>query len=92
MHITQHGEGRIRERIGVPKRAVPKLAADALAKGKSHADFAGSMRRYLDGIFLEHRNATNMRVFAQHVFIFNGDTLITAWMLPPKFRNRKATS
>lgn len=90
MTVSRHGASRLRERMGVPKRAIEKLAADALTKGKKHSDFAGSMRRYLDGVFLEHRTANNMRVFAQHLFVFDGDTLITAWMLPSKFRNRKA--
>lgn len=92
MRMTTHASARMRERMGVPKRAVAKLAETALSEGKRHSDFAGSIRRYLDGVFLQHRSATNMRVYAQHLFIFDGETLITAWMLPPKFRNRKALS
>ena len=89
-HVTKHGSGRVRERMGVPKRAVEKMAMDALAKGKRHSDFSGSMRRYLDGVFLQYGTANNMRVFSQHLFLFRDDTLITAWALPSKYRNSKA--
>ena len=92
MEITRHGEARLRERMGVPKKAVARLAERALAEGKTHGEFAGAIKRYLDGVFLEYRNATNMRVYAQHLFIFAGEKLITAWLLPSKFRNRKALS
>lgn len=89
-HVTQHGGKRVRERLGIPKKAVARMAELALAEGKRHSDFAGSMRRYLDSVFLEHRTANNMRVYAQHLFLFDGPSLITAWQLPPKFRNTKA--
>lgn len=90
MPITRHGSKRVRERLGIPKKAVARMAELALVEGKRHADFAGAMRRYMDGVFLEHKTANNMRVYAQHLFVFNGETLITAWQLPAKFRNSKA--
>lgn len=87
MRITKHGGQRVRERLGVPKRAVERMAAAALKEGAQHSDFAGSMRRYLDAVFFDYGTATNMRVYNQHLFIFNGETLITAWAIPAKYRN-----
>lgn len=86
MRLTRHGKQRTRERLGVPKRAVERLVEKALTEGKRHSDFAGSFRRYLDGQFLKHRTANNMRVYSGHLFIFDSDTLVTAWLLPGKFR------
>ena len=90
MRVTKHSESRSRERLGIPKKAVAKMAEDALLKGKRHSDFSGSIKRYLDGVFLQYGNANNMRVYVQHLFIFAGETLITVWPLPPKYRNSKA--
>lgn len=87
MRVTKHGERRIRERIGVPKRAVERMAGKALSDGHKHSDFSGAMRRYLNSVFLDHKNANNMRVYNQHLFIFDGETLVTVWLLPAKFRN-----
>lgn len=87
MRVTKHAEQRARERLGIPTRAVARMAAAALADGAPHSAFAGSMKRYLDSVFFSHGNATNMRVFNQHLFIFSGEKLITAWALPAKYRN-----
>lgn len=87
MHVSRHGEQRSRERLGVPKRAVARMADAALKTGAKHSDFSGSMRRYLDGVFLEHGKPNNMRVYNQHLFLFSGETLITVWPVPPKYRN-----
>jgi hypothetical protein len=90
MQVTKHSEARSRERLGIPKKAVAKMATEALERGKRHSDFSGSIKRYLDGVFLTCRSANNMRVHAQHLFLFNGETLITVWQIPPKYRNSKA--
>lgn len=90
--ITTHADERVRKRLGLPRKAVEKQAAAALARGATHADYSGSFRRYLDKVFLSERNASNMRVHAGHLYLFNGDTLITCWPIPPKFRSVKPRS
>lgn len=85
--VTKHGGRRAVERLGIPKRSVERMADRALADGARHADFSGSMRRYLDGVFLRYGKANNMRVYNQHLFIFDHDNLITAWALPPRYRS-----
>lgn len=87
--VSKHGATRVRERLGVPKRAVQRMAEKAFTDGKKHSDYSGSFLKYLNVIFLEYKTANNMRVYNQHLFLFNGETLITAWPLPAKFRNVK---
>lgn len=89
MNVTHHGEHRVRERLGLKKKAVARLAARALTEGATHGQFAGRMKRYLDRVFLEHGTASNMRVLHGYLFIFRGDVLITCWELPQAFRNAK---
>lgn len=84
-HVTHHGRERASERLGLPKSAVPKLAAEALERGQRHGDFSGRFKRYLDKTFLQHRTANNMRVYHEHLFIFDGNVLITCWRLPQHF-------
>ena len=87
--VTQHGEKRVRKRMGLPKRAVQKLAERALTEGVDHGSFSGSFKRYLDGVFLSKQNADNLRVFHGFLFLFSCETLITCWPLPNRFRNAK---
>lgn len=86
LNVTNHALRRCRERMGVPKKAVIRMVEKAFEVGKCHSDFSGSFSRYLDSIFLKERNANNMRVYNGHLFIFAGDTLITAWPVPSKYR------
>lgn len=86
LHITEHARARVRERLNIPKKAVDRVVINAFENGKKHSDFSGKFRRYLDGVFLKHCNATNMRVHGHHLFIFDNETLITAWIVPPMFR------
>lgn len=89
IHVTDHADLRVRKRLGVPRKAVDRQVAKALAEGATHADFSGAMRRYLDHVFLKERRANNIRVHAGHIYLFAGNSLITCWPLPSKLRNAK---
>lgn len=89
LQITTHGGKRVRERVGIPKRAVARLAARAMADGAMHSQFTGSMKRYLDGIYMERGSANNMRILHGHLFLFADERLVTCWALPERFRRTK---
>lgn len=89
VHVTEHGELRVRKRMGLPRKAVEKMAQTALEIGSRHGHFSGSFRRYLDGVYLYQRTANNLRVYAGYVFLFDDADLITCWNVPGKFRKVK---
>ena len=74
--------------MGVPKKAVGRLAQAALAGGIRRKDTTGSLRRYLDYVYHYNETADNIRVYAEKVWIFAGDTLITVLDLPSKYKGR----
>lgn len=88
-YITNHADLRVRKRLGLPRKAVEKKVREALLNGATHFQFAGSFRRYLDKVYLTERAATNMRVHAGYLFLFNANDLITCWPLPSKYRGVK---
>lgn len=94
MKVSDHGTDRMRERLGIPKKAAARMAEKALIEGTPHYEFSGSLRRYLDWIVLHdlpRHGAKVVRVYGQHVFLFGlDDTLVTAWLLPAKYKNKKA--
>lgn len=89
LQVTAHGGKRVRERVGIPKRAVAKLAARAMVDGATHAQFTGSMKRYLDAIYMDHGSANNMRILNGYLFLFADERLVTCWLLPERFRRTK---
>jgi hypothetical protein len=82
VHITDHADTRIKERLGLPKSARQKAAEKAYAEGKQHSETKGKLHRYLDGLWLQKGNANKMRLYSNHVWMFNDNTLITVWEIP----------
>ncbi len=82
MIVTNHGRRRMHDRIGVTKGVSRKTAEKALNFGITHAEAKGSLKRYMDAVFLQKRNANNMRFYSNSLFVFRGKTLVT--VLPVK--------
>lgn len=87
MHLTQHSVERGSERTGLNPKAFQRLAGIALERGRRPAEFRGRFRRFLDGLYLRERNADNVRVHGEYVYLFHGDVLITVIPVPHKLKN-----
>ena len=83
--LTRHSKTRLKERCGANKSSQEKIATTALEKGIKHAETSGSLRRYLDMLYLQERNANNIRIWGDKVFLFRADRLITVLQLPQKY-------
>ena len=46
--MSKHGEDRVRERCGVPKKAIEKMTETAFQIGIKHGDTTGRLKRFLD--------------------------------------------
>jgi len=89
--LTQHGAERMRERAGLSRPAAVRIAERAYANGLHPKDFSGSFRRYLDGLYLSHGQAANIRVYGEHVYLFSVEgRLITTLWLPKHFKKTVA--
>ena len=84
--ITEHAAERAKERLGLNRRAIARLAASALESGISPVDTRGSLRKYLDVKAALHPGCEPL-IHGMFVFIFGReDALITVWELPHEFR------
>lgn len=88
MRVSRHADRRVRERIGIPRSAVQRMAVKARNDGVCRLDTHGPLRRYMDALYHYNDTADNIRIYAEKVWIFSGTTLITVWDLPKKYRNR----
>jgi len=80
--LTRHAEKRIRQRLGINKKATGRNAEKALQHGVTHAEATGRLCKYLDGIFLHNCRPTNMRVYNHSTYLFRDTKLITVLPLP----------
>ena len=85
INISRHGARRMRKRLGIKKKSVDRMAEKALTYGVTHAEAKGSLSRYMDGLYLSHGTANNMRVYNRRVYLFRGMSLITVINLPNKY-------
>ena len=85
--MTRHADRRIRERVGVPRSAAKKLAVKAKTQGVERRDTSGSLRRYLDYLFYYNDNSDAIYVWAEKVYIFADEALVTVLNLPTRYRN-----
>lgn len=84
--ITEHADERLKERLGLPKSARQAATQRAFERGRLHKDATGRLKRYLDKCWLQHRNANNVRLHAEHIWFFAGTTLITVYEIPKNLR------
>lgn len=92
--VSRHGYLRSKERIGLNKRATDKIVLKALEYGISHKEVGGTLSRYFDFLYLSHGKGNNIRIYAERVFIFDDEFLITVFNLPNEFKKlvKKALS
>ena len=59
--VSKHAGIRIRERTGLPKKAVAKIAEKAYEKGVTHKEATGRLRDYFACLFMRNRSVNNIR-------------------------------
>lgn len=84
--ITNHAIDRTKQRVGISKRLAEKNAMRAYESGIKHSETSGSLKRYLDKLYLEHKTSNNVRIYCGNIYIFHGDILLTVFPLPEKYR------
>ena len=80
--VTRHASKRMRERVGIPKKAVQRTAQLALDYGYRHSQTRGKLNEFLNKVYLQQGTANNMRVFGDKVYVFCGNTLVTVLQIP----------
>lgn len=80
--ITDHAYDRAKERLGWNKSAVERMMPKVMDNGSLHKDFSGKMKKWIDKVYLSHKNANNFRIFGGHCFILQGNILITIYDIP----------
>ena len=79
MKTSNHAKTRIKERCGLGKDSGDRLAAIALEKGLKRNEANGQLKRYMDKLYFTNPDAGNIRIYAEKVWIFSEDKLVTVF-------------
>lgn len=82
MEVSRHANQRIRERVGVGKSTVDKVAAKALERGVPHNKTKGRLNKWITEQYFYNERANNIRIYGEKAYIFRFEKLITVVPLP----------
>lgn len=86
VYVTDHAKDRTRQRVGLPKRVIEKNAERAFEEGIKHSETSGSLKRFVDGLYLSKGKANNIRIYCGNVYLFVDHDLVTVISLPARYR------
>ena len=87
LQISRHGERRARKRVGIPKKAVDRMARTALERGIGYRESTGKLRDYIGWLYEKYDgNGNNIRVYGDKVYVFHDAILITVLNVPGEHR------
>lgn len=88
--VTDHAYNMAKERLSMNGSSFHKLSEKAFYNGVKHGETIGNLRKYIDGLFLRHKTAGNIRIYGENIFFFAGNFLLTVYQVPLNLR--KATN
>lgn len=86
--ITLHAYERAKDRLGLDKNQVNKIATKAFYQGMTHKQSSGKLKKYLDKLWLNYRRCNNVRIYKDNVFLFSNTTLVTIYPLPNNHKTK----
>lgn len=84
--ITDHAYDRAKERLSLSKDSFCRLALKAYTEGIKAKECKGRLKRYLDKLWFQYKNANNVIIYGENIFFFKDNVLITVYQLPYELR------
>lgn len=84
--VTKHAEKRLRERMGLGKKAVQRAAETAYEKGIKHSETTGNLNKWVTSLYFNNKTANNIRLYNDKAWIFAGQNLITVLQIPASLK------
>lgn len=84
IEITRHAEQRMRERLGLNKKSIERMAQRAYDNGICHSETRGNLNKWITKVYFSNKNANNIRLYRNMLYIFCNDVLVTVFHVPHK--------
>ncbi len=97
--ITKHAYDRMKERLGLSKKAANRMAEVAYAEGIRHGETNGRLYRYISAQAYPYmKKGYCLKIYGEAVYCFiNGKdeeaeetitSLVTVWVIPQNLKNQ----
>ena len=88
VRLTNHAKKRLKERSGLNKRSMYRIAERAYNNGIGYEDTKGEVHRWLKTKCGINRKLNNVRIYGDKLFLFRGECLITVLQIPNSLKNK----
>lgn len=85
-NVTKHAQKRAKERAGIGKGSVKKMASKILKEGITHKECTGDLERWVTAQYFHSKQANNIRLYGEQCYIFYSGTLITVLPIPDNLK------
>ena len=82
IRLTKHSIKRLRERMGIPKKACRRTAQIAYDRGITYKETKGNAYRFFLKIYTKNPNVNNTKIYGRFAFLFSDNVLVTVLNLP----------
>ena len=86
IQISRHAEKRLRERNGLNKKSMQRIAERAFNNGLEHRDTTGNLRKWLLSLKDKRNNVNKIMIYGHQVYLFAGNILVTVFDVPGNLR------
>lgn len=87
VRVSKHASQRLKERCGLKKKSVHRMADIAFMKGMKEEDTSGQLNRFMVKLYCTNMDANNIRIYGNYIYIFCGETLVTVLHVPHRLKN-----
>lgn len=81
--VSKHAVRRLKERCGLNKRSVQRMADKAFVDGIRHSDTRGRLNKWVTSLYFYNKTANNIRLYGDKAYLFAESTLVTVIQIPP---------
>ncbi len=82
MVVTKHAQRRMRQRCGIGKNSVKRMAKKVYDFGMTHSETSGNLKKWVDSLYFYNQTANQIRLYGDKAYIFHNQNLITVVQIP----------
>ena len=88
VRVSKHAKQRLKERCGLNKKAVQRMAETAFEKGVRQEETCGQLNKWFTTLFFVNSAANNIRIYGNFAYIFCDNTLVTVLSVPKRLQKQ----
>lgn len=87
-YVTEHAAKRMKERMGLSKKSLERIANKAYEKGLTMNEVKGEVLSYMINVRSKSAPGTKIKLYADKTWIFTNGNLVTIYNTPSTLKHK----